>query len=253
MTRIEINPFEFATWMRSRGLFQARLAEAMEIGPDVLTSLLTRQRNWRGGEWRFTPDMVRRMNEALLKLASKLLNARTYFDVTKAVVKRSKLYDPSCIERFRSGVFVYLNMKVAGPMVFGWSVSKVRNTFTDHCSKVYGNILRGDVQAMNDYLDSLAEELVSFTIVMPDYKEGTNIPKTRVRTTLSDEEFQKWWDEYSHDVQACFESGELSADDFLTKWKGNLVIRELNFTYQGIMRDDIAKAKKIVAQQSHSK
>lgn len=171
MAQSNLNPYEFYEWLKESGIKLLPLAEASGIDRGTLSSLFNRNRNWRGSQRRFTPALVATLNEALPKLAGRLVRAHAYFDVSQAVTKRTGCYDPSCMARLKEEVVPIIDTTTLAEKYLGWSRSKRNNVFVNRTSHVYGNITREDVQRINDTLDALAQTIMQFCIVMPE--EGT--------------------------------------------------------------------------------
>lgn len=136
-------------YLNDHDVKMSRIAELMGVVPQVVMSCFRHHLNHNGNPRYFSIENIRKLNEALPKLAQELRSCVMTFGSDKVyTTKRGLVYDPGMIEPMNK-VGRLLNMTTLAERLLGWNKQKKLNTFSNPTHRMYGHISESDVAAVN--------------------------------------------------------------------------------------------------------
>lgn len=159
MSKEMVSQDELYKYLQAHDVKLVRLAELMEVDPDVVTSCFSHRKDRHGVPRVFSPSSVMLLNESLPRLAKELCQCMLVFGSPQTFTnKNGKTYDPGLIEPLKK-IGTYLNITGVLTRVCGWSKTKKASVFGRRSTSLYGNISEDDAIAINHELLSIAGEL----------------------------------------------------------------------------------------------
>lgn len=154
-------------YLTDHGVIISRLAELMDMSPDVVSSCFIHRKNRHGNPRYFTVENIQKLNAALPVFARELHSCLLHFGTDKMYTnKHGRTYDPGMIEPINN-LGKYLNATGLFSRLLGWSKSKKLNVFSAPTMKNYGNISEDDVDLLNVEIMSVVGVLRNVEVV-PD-------------------------------------------------------------------------------------
>lgn len=146
----------------------SRLADMIGVVPEVVLSCFKHHNDWHGRPRKFNAEHIALLNDALQQLAEKLMDCRLEFGSASVYTnKNGNTYDPALIDPIKR-IGKYLNITGMLQRVLGWSPSKKSNVLSRSSGKMAGHISMDDVVAINAELQSIANVLSGYEIVLEE-------------------------------------------------------------------------------------
>lgn len=166
--RKPLKVIELCEYLEEHNIKFSRIAELMGKTPQFVIACFRHDKNCHGAPRTFSVENIRKLNEALPKLAAQLRRCVMTFGTVKVYTnKHGRTYDPGMIEPInRLGEM----MNTTGLMerLLGWSKKKKWKVFSAPSSKNYGNISEDDVALINSEILSVAGVLQGIEVVSDD-------------------------------------------------------------------------------------
>lgn len=167
-TKMEMTQDELYEYLTAHDVKLVRLAELMGKTLAVVSSCFLHHKNVHGYARRFSVENVQKLNEALPVIARELRGCVMRFGKKPVcVVKQGRTYYPGMVEPMKR-VGEYMNLVPLTERLMGWNERKKANVLASDKNKAYGNIMRGDVVAVNKELLEVAGVLDGTEVVADD-------------------------------------------------------------------------------------
>ena len=152
----------------------SRLAELMDIDPDVVFSCFKHHKDWHGRPRKFNAEHIAAINEALPVIASELQARKLKFGSDRTYTNRwGSTYDPALVWPLKE-LGNYLNLSGMLPRLLGWSNGKIRAVLSRPNGKMFGCITQKDVTAINTEILSIIGVLTNYEVIKDIDKTNTN-------------------------------------------------------------------------------
>jgi hypothetical protein len=147
---------------------RVRLAEQTGLSEASLNVCFLHKPGSTGKPRYFTPDAIRRINEALPRLADGIRDCVLTFGGDKKNPNvRGNVYDKSLRELINNNIGRYLNITLMVWDLFGWNQKK-KEAILGSTSKASGNITEEHVMAINKHLLNISGNLSGLELVADD-------------------------------------------------------------------------------------
>lgn len=163
--KVKVSSDVLFEYMTEHGVKMLRLAELTGLSDATLHVCFKHMAGSNGQPRTFTPQAVKKINEALPVIANELRGCMLAFGSNQTRTNsRGTTYDPALVEPLKN-IGLVLNLTALVTRVLGWSKQKKDSILVTKVSKVYGNISQADVDRVNTELLAVAAVLSSYEVV----------------------------------------------------------------------------------------
>lgn len=185
MEKVKVTQDTLYEYILAHDVKMTRLAEMIHRAPEVVMSCFKHHNDWHGRPRRFNAEHIALINEALPRLADELRQRLLKFGSDQTYTNKwGNTYDPALVEPMKD-LGKYLNIMSLTERLLGWSKGKKTAVISRPLSKIYGNISKADVVAINNEILAVAGVLSSYEVVAEKVSSssgGDNAKPLKVRT-----------------------------------------------------------------------
>ena len=209
MEKVKMTQDELYDYITAHDVKMSRIAELMGKSLALVNSSFRHHKNNYGRERNFNVENINLLNKALVCMAKEMRDCvMTFGSPYVRTNKWGRTYDPALVEGMNA-IGRYMNLTALTQRVLGWNLGKKKHVLADSSSKVYGNISKEDMVAINAEILAVSGVLGNIEIV-PD-----NYAFTQERKEILEKKGRNGAPEYKKD-RACEKRSE---DAGLQPWE----------------------------------
>lgn len=172
--KIQVSQDTLYEYLLAHDVKLSRLAELMDIDPDVVFSCFKHHKDWHGRPRKFNAGHIDAINGALPVIASELQSRMLAFGSDRTYTNKwGSTYDPALVGPLKE-LGNYLNLSGMLPRLLGWSNGKIRAVLSRPNGKMFGCITQNDVTAINTEILSVVGVLSNYEVMINVNNRNTN-------------------------------------------------------------------------------
>lgn len=209
MEKVKVTQDTLYEYILAHDVKMTRLAEMINRAPEVVISCFKHHNDWHGRPRRFNAEHIALINKALPMLADELRQRLLKFGSDQTYTNKwGNTYDPALVQPMKD-LGKYLNITSLTERLLGWSKGKKTAVISRPISKIYGNISKADVVAINNEILAVSGVLSSYEVVADEgssrstkgsenHKDNALKANVKCKTMESNYEVEKCkWNDFS--------------------------------------------------------
>ena len=202
MEKSKVTQDELFTYLTQHDFVIALLGKMMGVSNGILMGCFHHSLNRHGKPLKFSAANIEKLNSVLPQVADELRQHLLVFDGNARPNKRGVIYDRALVEPIIA-LGKFFNLTAMLHRLFKWEKGKKSAVLCQPSSKVYGNISKDVMTAINAELLSVAGVLSNYEVV-PDGEETSQVPVNNkdIGNTSWNDTALDLWERYArfHDV-----------------------------------------------------
>ena len=165
-TRRQVTPDQLYRFLREHNIMDYILSQYMNVSESIVRGCFRHDLNRHGKPLHFSPDNIRRINDALPRLAHDIRACHIHFGQGETYVNRcGREYDRSIADQVKAGISRFFNVKELTARVLGWNLLKCKARLSSRGHQTYSNVSREDCDRLNDELVAVASILEGYEVI----------------------------------------------------------------------------------------
>ena len=166
MEKIKISADTLYMYLVDHDITITRLSDYMGVSNGIVMGCFRHNPNKQGNPLSFSAANIKRMNEAIMRIAEDMRKGLLVFGTEQTYTNRhGAVYDPGLVSSVKQHLGKFFKLRNLTERVLGWNGGKYNLTISSPKSKIYGNISKDDADRLNAELLAVAGVLSSYEVV----------------------------------------------------------------------------------------
>lgn len=199
MDKSKVTQDELFAYLTQHDFVIALLGKMMGVSNGILMGCFHHNLNRHGRPLKFSAANIEKLNAALEQIANELRGSILVFDPNAKPNQRGAIYDPTLVQPIIA-LGKYFKLTPMLFRLFKWKEGKKSAVLCQPSSKVYGNISKDVMTAINAEILSVAGVLSSYEVVPDDTQPINNNKGTRTDNGIAGQKESEPWEDTALDL-----------------------------------------------------